>query len=130
MQSGRFVDFAVPLQQARTFYAATGSGGLWKTVNNGQTFDPIFDGQEVLSVGAIALAPSDANVLWVGTGEGNPRNSVSFGNGVYRSTDGGDTWQRTLFLSDSTSAIDVAVDPTNGSKVYAAMWERQRLGPA
>jgi hypothetical protein len=70
-QSGRFVDFAVPAQQPYTFYAATASGGLWKTTNNGQTFEPIFDYEKVFSIGDVAVAPSDPNIVWVGTGEAN-----------------------------------------------------------
>ena len=70
-QSGRFVDFAVPTQKPYTFYAATASGGLWKTTNNGQTFEPIFDFENVFSIGDIAVAPSDPKIVWVGTGEAN-----------------------------------------------------------
>jgi len=66
-QSGRFVDFAVPLQQPYTFYAATASGGLWKTVNNGQTFDVLFEQNNVFSIGDIAVSPVDPNVIWLGS---------------------------------------------------------------
>jgi len=66
-QSGRFVDFAVPLQRPNTFYAASASGGLWKSVNNGQTFEPLFDNEKVFSIGDIAVAPSDPDIVWLGS---------------------------------------------------------------
>jgi hypothetical protein len=111
-QSGRFVDFAVPLQQPRTFYAATGSGGLWKTVNNGQTFDPIFDNETVYSIGGIAVAPSDTNILWVGTGEANNSRSTYWGDGIYKSTDAGKTWTN-MGLKESHHIGRIVVHPSN-----------------
>src|SRR5262245_7475587 len=75
-----------------TYYVSGANGGISKTTNGGTTFTPIFDGQSVLSIGAIAIAPSDPNVLYVGTGEGNPRNNASFGDGVYKSVDAGAHW--------------------------------------
>jgi len=68
-QSGRFVDFAVVEQSTKVFYAATASGGLWKTINNGISFTPIFDDQSIISIGAVAVAPSDSSIVWVGSGE-------------------------------------------------------------
>jgi photosystem II stability/assembly factor-like uncharacterized protein len=118
-QSGRFVDFAVPLQQPNTFYAATGSGGLWKTVNNGQTFDPIFDNEKVFSIGDIAVAPSDPNTLWVGTGEANNSRSTYWGDGLYKSTDAGKTWVN-MGLKESHHIGRIVIHPANPDIVYVA----------
>src|SRR5262245_2160743 len=79
--SGRITDLAVDTKRPATFYVATATGGLWKTTNNATTWTPVFDNQEVSSIGAVALAPSDPNVIYVGTGEANARNSVSWGDG-------------------------------------------------
>jgi photosystem II stability/assembly factor-like uncharacterized protein len=109
---GRVADIAGVPGDPSTFYVVPANGGILKTTNGGTTFAPIFDGAEFASVGAIAIAPSDHNVLWVGTGEGDPRNSASFGNGVYRSDDGGETW-RHLGLADTERIKRVRVHPTN-----------------
>ncbi|MBA2686256.1 MAG: sialidase [Gemmatimonadaceae bacterium] len=156
------------------YYVGAASGGLWKTADAGAHWSPIFDGQPVSSIGAIAVAPSDPNVVWVGTGESFIRSHISIGFGMYRSTDagkswshiglentgriariavdptdpdralvaalghaygpqpergifrttdGGKTWQRVLFVNDSTGGIDVILDPSNPRTVYAAMWQ-------
>ena len=99
------------------FYIAGADGGIWKTTNAGTTFSPIFENQPVYSIGEIALAPSDPSVIWVGTGEGDPRNSASFGNGVYRSTDGGESWKH-VGLEDSERIKRIAVDPRNPDIAY------------
>src|SRR5262249_14454323 len=83
--SGRICDVAVVEHKPAIMYVATASGGLWKTVNHGTTWTPLFDDQEVASIGAVAVAPGNPNIVWVGTGEANPRNSVSWGNGVHMS---------------------------------------------
>lgn len=83
-----------------TFYVGTRNGGVWKTTNNGTTFEPVFDGQSHLSIGAIALAPSNPEIVWVGTGEAYCARSSQSGDGVYKSTDGGRTWKR-MGLNDS-----------------------------
>src|SRR5262245_59357873 len=93
-----------------TLYVASCSGGLWKTTNGGVTWKPIFDKQSVLSIGAMAIDPKNPEVIWVGTGEANARNSVSFGNGVYKSPDGGKTW-RHLGLTDSCHISRIAINP-------------------
>ncbi len=98
-------------------YAATGSGGLWKTTNGGVTWRPIFERQNTISIGDIALAPSNPDVIWVGTGESNVRNSVSFGDGVYKSTDAGKTWQH-MGLKESEHISGIAIHPTNPDIVY------------
>ncbi len=98
-------------------YVASASGGLWKTVNAGVTWKPIFERQNTLSLGDIALAPSNPDVVWVGTGESNVRNSVSFGDGVYKSTDGGKSW-RHMGLRDSEHISAIVIHPTNPDIVY------------
>ncbi|MCM3872008.1 MAG: hypothetical protein ND895_15090 [Pyrinomonadaceae bacterium] len=100
-----------------TVYVATASGGLWKTTNGGVTWKPIFERQGTISIGDIALAPSNTDVVWVGTGESNTRNSVSFGDGVYKSTDGGQNWQH-MGLKDSERISAIAIHPQNPDVVY------------
>src|SRR5262249_31491945 len=90
---GRITAISVFDADPCTYWIATASGGLLKTSNNGTTFEHQFDHEGTVSVGAVAVAPSDRNVVWVGTGENNPRNSVSYGDGVYKSTDGGKSWK-------------------------------------
>src|SRR5271168_781923 len=91
--SGRVTAVAVVENRPATIYVAAASGGVWKTVNNGITWTPVFDEQPSASIGDVAVAPSRTETVWVGTGEANARNSVSRGDGVYKSTDGGKTWQ-------------------------------------
>ena len=102
-----------------TFYVGGANGGIFKTTNGGTTFKPIFDNQPVISIGAIALAPSNPNIVYVGSGEGNPRNDASIGNGLYRSNDGGDTWTH-LGLDDTDQITRVVIDPRNPDIVYVA----------
>jgi photosystem II stability/assembly factor-like uncharacterized protein len=118
-QSGRFVDFAVPLQQPGTFYAATGSGHLWKTENYGLTFEALFDDQAVYSIGDITVAPSDPKVLYLGSGEANNSRSTYWGDGVYKSTDAGATWTN-VGLPESHHIGRIAVHPSNPDIVYVA----------
>jgi photosystem II stability/assembly factor-like uncharacterized protein len=118
-QSGRFVDFAVPDLEPWTIYAATGSGGLWKSVNNGQTWDPIFDNQPVISIGDIAVAASNPKIVYVGTGEANTSRSTYWGNGVYRSSDGGLTWTN-VGLEDTHHIGRMVIHPKNPDIVYVA----------
>ncbi len=118
-QSGRFVDFAVPEQQPYTFYTATASGGLWKTTNNGITFEPIFDNENVFSIGDIAVAPSNSSIIWVGTGEANNSRSAYWGDGIYKSTDSGKTW-RNMGLKESHHIGRIVIHPKNPDIVYVA----------
>src|SRR5439155_24820258 len=90
---GRIVAVSVYEADPSTYWVATASGGLLKTRNNGVTFEHQFDHERTVSLGDVCVAPSDRNIVWVGTGENNPRNSVSYGDGVYQSTDGGKTWK-------------------------------------
>lgn len=174
---GRITDIAVYEADPCVYWIATASGGLLKTTNNGTTFEHQFDREGSVSVGAVTVAPSDRNVVWVGTGENNPRNSVSYGDGVYKSidggktwkhmglkksyqvgrivihpkdpntvyvgalgrlwgpneerglfktTDGGATWKKVLFVDDKTGVIDLVMHPTDANTFIVAMWERQR----
>ena len=163
--------------QSNTFYFGSVGGGVWKTDNSGRTWTPIFDSVSVASIGAIAVAPSNPDMLYVGTGEADMRDSIQFGDGmyrsadggktwkhiglgttrqigrvivhphdpnivfvaalghvygphaergVYRSKDGGATWQKVLYKGDGIGAIDVAFDPSNPQTVYAALWAVRR----
>ena len=176
---GRVTDFAVVDSDPSTFWVATAGGGLLKTTNNGITFVHQFDHENTVAIGSVCVAPSDPNTVWVGTGENNPRNSVSYGDGVYKSTNGGrtwknmgltnsfqigriaidrknpnivyvgalgrlygpneergvyktvnggETWERVLYLDDKTGIVDVQMHPTDSSTLLVAAWERQRDG--
>jgi photosystem II stability/assembly factor-like uncharacterized protein len=119
IMGGRIDDFAVVESRPTTFYVATASGGIWKTVNNGITFEPVFDDQDVSSIGDIAIAPSDPSILYAGTGEPNNRQSSSWGNGVYKSRDGGKTWT-SVGLRDTLHIGRVVVHPRDPDVVYVA----------
>ncbi|OYV64853.1 MAG: hypothetical protein B7Z72_12775, partial [Gemmatimonadetes bacterium 21-71-4] len=93
MISGRISDLAVNPRDKKMWYVAAASGGLWKTVNAGTTWTPVFDHEPVYSIGTVVIDPRNPNTVWVGTGEGNAQRSVAYGDGVYRSDDGGHTWQ-------------------------------------
>ncbi|MCA8957730.1 MAG: PDZ domain-containing protein, partial [Planctomycetes bacterium] len=174
---GRTTDFEAVSGQPGTWYVASAAGGLWKTVNAGTTWTALFQDQSSCSIGDVAVAPSDPNIVWVGTGEENARNSVSWGDGVYKSTDagrtfthcglrksfqighiaihpkdpnvvfvaalgtlwgpneergvyrtrdGGKSWERVLYRDDHTGCIDVRLEPSNPDIVYAVLYERER----
>lgn len=115
--AGRIVAISVFEADPSTWFVATASGGLLKTTNNGSTFDHLFDKQATVSIGAVAVAPSNRDIVWVGTGEANPRNSVSWGDGVYKSIDGGKSWNN-MGLKGTYQTGDVVVHPTNPDIVY------------
>jgi photosystem II stability/assembly factor-like uncharacterized protein len=117
IMGGRTADVEGVPGDPNIVYVATASGGLWKTGNGGVTWKPIFERQGTISIGDIALAPGNPEVIWVGTGESNVRNSVSFGDGVYKSTDGGKSWQH-MGLKDSERISAIAIDPQNPNNVY------------
>ncbi len=176
---GRITDLVVHDQDPSLWWIATASGGLLKTTNQGITLEHQFDHEATVSIGCIAADPKNRNVLWVGTGEANPRNSVSYGDGVYKSidggktwknmglkqsfqigrilihpdntdvvyvgvlgrlygpnrergvyktTDGGSTWEQVLYVDDNTGAIDMIMHPTNPEVIIAGMWDRMRDG--
>jgi photosystem II stability/assembly factor-like uncharacterized protein len=176
---GRITSISVYEADPSTYWVATASGGLLKTTNTGTTFEHQFDREATVSVGDVCVAPSDKNIVWVGTGENNPRNSVSYGDGVYKSTDGGktwknmgllksfqigkilihpknpnivyvgalgrlygpseerglfkttnggETWDKVLFVDNKTGVIDMVMSPADPETLVVAMWERQRDG--
>ncbi len=116
---GRIVDVAVVEKDPQVMYVATASGGLWKTVDNGDSWTPIFDHQATISLGDVTVAPSNPDIVWVGTGEGNARNSVSWGDGVYRSGNGGKTWVH-MGLKESHHIGRIVIHPQNPNIVYVA----------
>ncbi|ELR69437.1 Glycosyl hydrolase, BNR repeat precursor [Fulvivirga imtechensis AK7] len=177
VQGGRIVDIAVNTSNTKEYYVAYASGGIFKTRNNGITFEPVFDDQGAMGIGAMALAPSDNKTIYVGTGENNSSRSSYAGSGVYKSvdggqtwrhlgfastqhigkivvhpndpdqvwvasigalythnvdrgvyksTDGGQTWKKTLFINDSTGIIDLVINPQNPNQLFASAWERTR----
>ena len=177
LQGGRIETVAVAPGRTSTIYAGAGIGGVWKSINNGTTWTPIFDKEATTSIGSIAVAPSEPNVVWVGTGEVLMARSSYAGFGVYKSldagatwtnmgltdthhiaqvlvhpkdpnrvwvaaigrlyaeneergvfrtNDGGRTWQRTLYVNPRTGAIDLTLDPSNPDVLYASMWDRSR----
>lgn len=175
--SGRITDIEVPKGIPYTIYVAAASGGVWRTVNEGTTWEPIFENEASTTIGDIAIAESDPQIIWVGTGENNSSRSSYSGTGVYKSTDGGKswenmglidshhigriiihpkdsdtvfaaalghlytfnaergiykttdggkTWDKLLFIDDKTGFIDLAMDPSDPDTLYAAAWERLR----
>ena len=175
--SGRVTAIDVELNKPAVFYVGTASGGIWKTSNGGVNFTAVFDQEEVANIGALALDPSNQDVIWAGTGEGNPRNSLNGGKGiyksldggrswklmgledsrhihriivhpgnsdvvyvgaigspwgphpergVYRTQDGGKSWEQILFVNDLCGVADMVMDPRNPLKLFVAMWEHQR----
>ncbi|MFO0935671.1 MAG: PDZ domain-containing protein [Gemmataceae bacterium] len=115
--SGRITSFSINPADPTNYFVASASGGLLKTENNGITFTHCFDDQATVSIGDVCMAPSDPKIVWVGTGEGNPRNSVSYGDGVYKSVDAGKTWKN-MGLSKTFQISKVIVHPKNPDIVY------------
>ena len=114
---GRVTALAVNEADPMMYWVATASGGLLKTVNAGTTFEHQFDKEATVSIGDVAVSASNPQIVWVGTGENNPRNSVSYGNGVYKSTDGGKTWKN-MGLEKTYQVGKVIIHPTNPDVVY------------
>jgi photosystem II stability/assembly factor-like uncharacterized protein len=119
LTSGRISDFAVNPDNPFEYYVATSSGGVWKTVNAGVTYEPLFDSQGSYSIGCITMDPNNHNTIWVGSGENNNQRSVAYGDGVYKSEDGGKTWKN-VGLKDSEHIGKIIVHPSNSNIVYVA----------
>lgn len=119
LTSGRISDVAIDPTNKKIWYVATAAGGVWKSVNAGLTFTPIFDGQGSFSTGAIAIDPKNPNVIWVGSGENNAQRVVAYGDGVYKSIDAGRTW-RNVGLRESEHIGRILIDPRNSDIVYVA----------
>ncbi len=117
--SGRISDVAVDPRNGSVWYVATASGGVWKTANRGMTWKPIFDDHGSYSIGCVALDPKNPDVVWLGAGENQSQRSVGYGDGVYKSTDGGATWTR-VGLAHSEHVAKVLIDPRNPDVVYVA----------
>ena len=119
VMGGRIDDFAVVEKNPNIVYVGTASGGVWKTTNNGTTWEPVFDKEGVSTIGDIAIAPSDPSVVWVGTGEPNNRQSSSWGDGIYKSLDAGKTWKK-MGLGATHHIGRIVIHPSNPEVVYAA----------
>src|SRR5256714_8311974 len=117
--SGRVVGFAVEPNNPSHYYVAVASGGVWKTVNAGITWTPVFDNEGSYSIGAITLDPKNPLIVWVGTGENNSQRSVSYGNGLYKSEDAGRSWKN-VGLKTSEHIGRIAIDPKDSNIVYVA----------
>src|SRR5881296_2857955 len=119
--SGRVAALAAVHEGSRlTVYVGAASGGVWKSVNGGTTYKPVFDKQPVQSIGAVTIDPKNPKVIWVGTGESWTRNSASIGDGVYKSTDGGDNWTN-MGLKESERIVKIIVDPSDANTVYVCV---------
>ena len=119
LMSGRIVGFAVHPENRAKFYIAVASGGVWKTENAGVTWTPVFDNEGSYSIGCVVLDPKNPNVVWVGTGENNSQRSVGYGDGVYKSIDGGKTWAN-VGLKNSEHIGKILIDPRDSDTVYVA----------
>ena len=121
LTSGRISDFAVNPKNNSEYFVAVSSGGVWKTTNAGTTYEPVFDGEGSYSIGCVSMDPCNHNVVWVGTGENNNQRSVAYGDGVYKTEDGGKTWKN-MGLKASEHIGMIAVDPRDPDTVYVAAY--------
>ena len=119
LASGRIQDVVIDPRNPSVWYVATAFGGLWKTINRGITFAPIFDDQGSFTLCCVAIDPRDSNIVWVGSGENTSQRSAHFGDGVYKSTDGGKNWKR-VGLATSEHIGRILIDPRNSNTVYVA----------
>jgi len=117
--SGRIADIAIDPKDSKTWYVAVGSGGVWKTTNSGTTFKPIFDGQSSYSIGCVTIDPKNSNIIWVGTGENVSGRHVGYGDGVYKSIDGGQSWNN-MGLKKSEHIDKIIIDHTNSDIIFVA----------
>ena len=175
--SGRITAIDVVADNPTTMFIGAASGGVWKTTNGGADWNPVFDDQPIQNIGSLAIQQNNPNIIWAGTGEGNPRNSINLGGGIYKSmdagktwkkmglekticiyrvvidpvnpntvyaaaignpyaehpergvfktTDGGDTWTKILYVNDTTGCAELVMDPSNPNKLIASMWQHRR----
>lgn len=121
LTSGRVADIAVNPANTSEYYVAVASGGVWKTMNHGTTYTPVFDGEGSYSVGCVTIDPNNSNTIWVGTGENNNQRSVAYGDGVYKSVNGGKSWKN-MGLKESEHISKVIVDPRDSDVIYVAAY--------
>jgi photosystem II stability/assembly factor-like uncharacterized protein len=119
LTGGRVIDVAVNPQDHTEYFIASGSGSLWKTMNNGITFSPSFDNQKSYAIGCVRIDPSNPNIIWVGTGENSNHYNVAYGDGIYKSEDGGKSWKN-MGIKTSEHIGGIAIDPKNSNQVYVA----------
>ncbi len=119
-RGGRTVAISGVVQQPNVYYMAPNNGGVWKSTDYGHTWNPIFDGQDTGSIGALAVAPSDPNIIYVGSGEGLQRPDLSVGDGMYKSADAGKTWEH-LGLRDGQQISSIVVDPHDPNRLFVAV---------
>jgi photosystem II stability/assembly factor-like uncharacterized protein len=123
---GRIIDIAVNPLNYSEYFVASGHGSLWKTTNSGVTFSPVFDANKSYAIGSVKIDPTNSNVVWVGTGENNNQNNVIFGDGIYKSEDGGKSWKN-MGISASHHIGGIVIDPNNSNIVYAAAYGSSRV---
>lgn len=121
LTSGRISDIAVNPKNFNEYYVAVASGGVWKTTNHGVSYQPIFDAEGSYSIGCVTIDPNQSSTIWVGTGENNNQRSVGYGDGVYKSTDGGKSWKH-MGLKESEHISKIIVDPRNSDVIYVAAY--------
>src|SRR5579863_8225187 len=119
MISGRILSIAVDPANRAHYYVGAASGGVWKTINDGITWTPVFEKEGSYSIGTVVIDPKNPAVIWVGSGENNSQRSVGYGDGVYRSDDGGKSW-RNLGLRSSEHIARILIDPRDSNTVYVA----------
>ncbi len=117
--SGRIADFAVNPKNYSEYYVASASGGVWKTKDRGITFSSVFDGYGAYSIGCVVIDPNNTNVVWIGTGENNHQRALGYGNGVFRSRDGGKSWEN-MGLKESRHIGGIVIDPRNSNTIFVA----------
>lgn len=117
--SGRIADFAVNPNNFSEWYVGVAMGNVWKTTNNGTTFTPVFENYGAYSIGCVRIDPTNTNVVWIGTGENNHQRAIGYGDGVYKSVDGGKSWKN-MGLKNSRQIGDIVIDPKNPNVVFAA----------